>query len=74
MKIKESKKRGKYLDLARSKNKRKKQKKQKHKQKTKQNAKKLWNMEMTMIPTVVSAPGTILKGLVKMLEYSEIRG
>ena len=56
VKLKESEKKNKYLDLARE---------QKKKQK---------NMKVTVIPVVVSAPGTIIKGLVQGLEDLEIRG
>ena len=55
VKIKESKKGDKYLDLARE-------------------LKKLWNMMMMMILIVIGALRTIPKGLVKKLEYLEIRG
>ena len=53
VKIKENKKRHKYLDLARE-------------------LKKLWNMKV--IPFVISALRTILKGFVRGLEELEIRG
>ena len=33
-----------------------------------------WNMKMTVIPIVVSALGTIPKGLIKGLEELEVRG
>ena len=36
--------------------------------------KKLWDMKVTVIPIVVGAHGTILKGFVKGLEDLEIRG
>ena len=36
--------------------------------------KKLWNMKVKMIPSVVGAQGTIPKALVKGLEYLEING
>ena len=36
--------------------------------------KKLWNMKMTVIPIVISALGTVTKGLIKDLEVLEIRG
>ena len=36
--------------------------------------KKLWNVKETVIPIVISALGTIPKGLVKGLEDLEIRG
>ena len=36
--------------------------------------KKLWNMNVTIIPIVVGALGTVTKGLVKGLEDLEIRG
>ena len=55
VKLKESKKRDKYVDLPRK-------------------LKKLWNMKVTLIPTVYSALGTVTKGLVQGLEDSEIRG
>ena len=55
VKIKESEKSEKYLDLARE-------------------LKKLWHMEVTMIPIVIGAPRTIPKGLIRGLEDLEIRG
>ncbi len=36
--------------------------------------KKLWNMRVTIIPTVIGAFGTVIKGLIKGLEGMEIRG
>ena len=36
--------------------------------------KKPWNMKVTVIPIVISALGTVTKGLVKGLEDLEIRG
>ena len=48
IKMKESEKKDKYLDLAKA-------------------LKKLWNMKMTMIPIVISAFGTVTKGLLKEL-------
>ena len=36
--------------------------------------KKLWNMKVTVISIVTGAPGTVTKGLVKILEDLEIRG
>ena len=53
VKLKESKKRDKYLDDARKLKK---------------------NMKMMVIPIVISALGTILKGLIKALEDLETRG
>ena len=35
--------------------------------------KKLWNMKVTVIPIVIGALGTVIKGLVKGLEELEIR-
>ena len=55
VKLKESEKRVKYLDLARE-------------------LKKLWNMKVTVIPSVIGALGTFTKGLVQRLEDLEIRG
>ncbi len=55
VKLKESEKRDKYLDLARE-------------------LKKLGNMKVKMIPIVISALGTITKGLVQGLEDMEMRG
>ena len=49
IKLKESEKKDKYLDLARE-------------------MKKLWNMKMTIIPIVIGAFGTVIKGLLKGLE------
>ena len=36
--------------------------------------KKLWNMQVTIIPIVIGAFGTITKGLLKGLEYLEVGG
>ena len=36
--------------------------------------KKLWNMKVTIIPTVIGAFGTVIKGILKGLEELEIRG
>ena len=36
--------------------------------------KKLWNMEVTIVPIVIGALGTIIKGLLKRLEDFEIGG
>ena len=36
--------------------------------------KKLWNMKVTNVPIVIGAFGTITKGLLKGLEYFEVRG
>ena len=36
--------------------------------------KKLWNMQMTVMLVIVSAPGTFQKGLERGLELLEIRG
>ena len=55
VKIKESEKRDKYLDLARE-------------------LKRHWNMTVTVILLVISTLGTILKGLLKVMEDLEIRG
>ena len=55
VKLKESGKRDKYLDLARE-------------------LKKLWNMNVTVIPIVIGALGTVTKGLVQGLEDLEITG
>ena len=38
------------------------------------NWKKLWNMQLTIIPIVIGAFGTVTKGLLKGLEDLEIRG
>ena len=54
VKLKESKKRDKSLDLARE-------------------LKKLWKNEVTVIPSVIGALGTVTKGLVQDLEDLEIR-
>ena len=55
IKLKESEKKDKYLDLARE-------------------LKKLWNMKVTIVPIVISAFGTITKGLLKGLEDLEVGG
>ena len=55
IKLKESEKEGKYLDLARE-------------------LTKLWNMKVTIIPIVISAFGTVTKGLLKGLEDLEVGG
>ena len=49
IKLKESEKKDKYLNLARE-------------------LKKLWNMKVTIIPTVIGAFGTVTKGLLKGLK------
>ena len=36
--------------------------------------KKLWNMKVTIIPSVIGAFGTVTKGLFKGLEDLEVRG
>ena len=54
-KMKESKKRDKYLDLARE-------------------LKKLWNMKVTVMPSVISMFVTVIKGLVSRLKDLETRG
>ena len=36
--------------------------------------KKLWNMNVTIVPIVIGALGTITKGLLKGLEDSEVGG
>ena len=54
MKIKESEKTKKYLDLAR------------------ELKKKMWNMQVTVIPIVVSVVGMVPKGLERGLEQLEI--
>ena len=54
VKLKESEKKDKYLDLTRE-------------------LKKLWNMKVMVIQIVISALGTITKGLVKRLEELEIK-
>ena len=36
--------------------------------------KKLWNMKVTIIPIVVGAFGTVIKGLLKILEDLEVGG
>ena len=56
IKLKECKKRNKYLDLAR------------------ELKKKLWNMQVTIIPIVIGAFGTVTKGLLKGLEDLEVGG
>ena len=53
VKLKESEKSEKYLDLDRE-------------------LKKLWNMKVTIIPSVIGALGTVIKGLVQGLEDLEI--
>ena len=55
VKLKESEKKYKYLNLARE-------------------LKLLWNMKVTFIPIVISALGTVTKGLIKGLEDLEIKG
>ena len=55
VKLKESEKKDKYLDLIRE-------------------LKKLWNIKVTFIPIVIGAFGTVIKGLIKVLEDLEIRG
>ena len=55
IKLKESKKKDRYLDLARE-------------------LKHLWNMNVTVIPVITSAPGTIPIGFIKELEVLEMRG
>ena len=55
IKLKESEKKDKFLDLARE-------------------LQKLWNMKVTIIPIVIGAYGTVTKGLLKGLQYLEIRG
>ena len=55
VKLKESLKKYKYLDLAKE-------------------LKKLWNRKLTVIPIVIGALGTVIKGLIKGLEDLEIRG
>ena len=55
IKLKESEKNDKYLDLARE-------------------LKKLWNMQVTIIPIVIGAFGTVTKGLLKGLEDLEVGG
>ena len=55
VKLKENKKRDKYLKCAR------------------EIKKKLWNMKVIVVPIIISAHGTILKGLVEGLEDLEIR-
>ena len=57
VKLKESEKRYKYLDLARERKK----------------TKKLWNMKMTVTPIVFAALGTVMKGVFRRLEDLEIR-
>ena len=49
IKLKESEKKDKYLDLARE-------------------VKKLWNMKVIIIPIVIGAFDTVIKGLLKGLE------
>ena len=55
VKLKESEKKDKYLDLAKE-------------------LKKLWNMKVTIIPIVIGAHDTVIKGLMKGLDDLEIRG
>ena len=55
IKLKECKKKDKYLDLARE-------------------LKKLWNMQVTIMPIVIGAFGTVTKGLIKGLEDLEVGG
>ena len=55
IKLKESEKNEKYLDLARE-------------------LKKLWIMQVTIIPIVIGAFGTVTKGLLKGLEELEVGG
>ena len=55
VKLKESEKKDKYLNLARE-------------------LKKLWYMEVAVIPVVIGALGTVTKGFVQGLEELEIRG
>ena len=35
---------------------------------------KLWNMKVTVIPVIMNKLGTVIKGLIKGLDYLEIRG
>ena len=55
IKLKESEKKDKYLDLA-------------------MELKKLWNMQVTIIPIVIGAFGTVTEGLLKGLEDLEVGG
>ena len=55
IKLKESEKKDKYLDLARE-------------------LKKLWNMQVTIIPIVIGAFGTETKGLLKGLDDLKVEG
>ena len=55
IKLKECKKKDKYLDLARE-------------------LKKTWNMQVTIIPIVIGAFGTLTKGLLKGLEAVKVGG
>ena len=55
IKLRESEKKDKYLDLARE-------------------LKKLWNMDVTIIPIRIGAFGTVTKGLLKGLEDLEVGG
>ena len=55
IKLKESEKKDKYLDLARE-------------------LKKLWNMNVTIIPIVIGASGTVTKELLKGLEDLGVGG
>ena len=52
----------------------KQKKKKKKKKKRESTKKKLWNIEMLVIPVVVGALGTITKGLEQGMEDLEIRG
>ena len=52
VKLKESEKKDKYLDLAKE-------------------LKKQWNMNLTVIPIVIGAIGTVTKGLIQRLEDLE---
>ena len=58
IKLKECEKKDKYLDLARELKK----------------TNKLWNMQVTIIPIVIGAFGTVTKGLLKGLEDLEVGG
>ena len=55
IKLKESEKKDKYLDLARE-------------------LKKLWNMQVTIIPNVIGNFGAVTKGILKGLEDLEVGG
>ena len=50
------------------------EKKDKYLDLAKELKKKLWNMKVTVILTVIGALGTVTKGLIKGLEDLEIRG